>query len=493
MVSFKSPTTGIVTTVPLASIKPGSIKVKKQPKKTLIVFTPLDYKHYQSYNSMYSVYFVINSNILFEIPIFDPKSNLESYPIEHNQVLFIPTDKFFGYLYDYDFDTRTDGIGYYHKDYNIFKTNDDDKKDAEDNYNLIKGQLDSITAKIENTYAEYNKKKADLQSVSIVKKTAEDAINEAKKRGVVPPLALNQNLDAATKSFNDRNALFVAIQTTINTDNAEKQRLEIALVAAGNVVDNIKTRIKQTQYKTITVSKQFIFLVNKKYLKTQANTEYILIDYKSKYKINPFIDKNITNFNYNIYDIYIKYPDSCKIFFHEYDGVNASGSIGLERVFGKKIEPVIKIEKIEFVPETQNTVDVAAIIGKLKSQIQPSIKDYQIAEDKYDRFVRAGADLRDASSSFSKAVYKTASIYTKLVDFDNSDFKQTMSYLDDEDKLYEKIYTFFKNKCIPRLNKYNLFITFHYIAYTFKNTRHINYITQIIIIKRHPINQYFTV
>ena len=59
--------------------------------------------------------------------------------------------------------------------------------------------------------------------------------------------------------------------------------------------------------------------------------------------------------------------------------------------------------------------------------------------------MRAGADLRDASSSFSKAVYKTASIYTKLVDFDNSDFKQTMSYLDDEDKLYEKIYTFSNN------------------------------------------------
>ena len=425
MISFKNPTSGKVTTVPLTSIKPGALKVKKQPKKTLIVFTPLDYKHYLSYKSMYSVYFVINSNILFEIPIFYASSDLKAYPIEYTPVAFIPTDKFFGYLTDYDFDTRTDGPGYYHTDYNNFKKNDTDKKDAGDNYNLIKGQIDSISDKIQKTYDIYNKKKADLQRASIAKKTAEN--NARPVGGVVDPV-LQKKLVDATKLFNDTNNELTIIQNTITTDNADKQRLETDLVAAAKVVDNIAIQIKQQQKKAATVSKQLIFLVNKKYLKTQANAEYILIDYKSKYKINPFIDKNITNFNYNIYDIYKKYPDFCKIFFHEYNREKSALSIG------ENIEPLIRIEKIEFIPEIQNNVD-AGLIVKLKGQIQPAIKDYKDAYKRYN-VVAPAIRGQDALSNFIKALDKTTSIYTKLVDFDNSDFKQTIGYLDDEDKLY---------------------------------------------------------
>ena len=45
---------------------------------------------------------------------------------------------------------------------------------------------------------------------------------------------------------------------------AEKQKLEKALVKAAKVVDNIAIQIKQQQKKAATVSKQLIFLVNKK-------------------------------------------------------------------------------------------------------------------------------------------------------------------------------------------------------------------------------------
>ena len=85
---------------------------------------------------MYSIFSLINSNILIEISDIEPfmgDIHNKFVSISYDPVEFIETDKFLGYLSDYEFDTIFDAntnqskTGYYHKDYNKVQTNAQEK------------------------------------------------------------------------------------------------------------------------------------------------------------------------------------------------------------------------------------------------------------------------------------------------------------------------------------------------------------------------------
>jgi hypothetical protein len=300
-----------------------NVIVRKKKQEPLIVFTPYDFRNYHSFKNMYSMFLLINSNILIEISDIEPfmgDIHNKFVSISYNPVEFIETDKFLGYLSDYEFDTIFDAnanqskTGYYHKDYNKVQTT------AQENFGAL--QMPSNVQKIKKT-----------------------------------------------------------------------------------------------------VKRQQIFLVNKKYLQDKT-TGYIVIDYTKKYKINPFINKNITNFDKNIYDLYKAYPGSCKVFFYDDSGI-----------FVEYLD-VIRVDQIELVLETDTTRINSVIIKNLIAKLPGALHEYSVALIKFESFQR---EIIIAFPIFMKSVDKVTSIYKKLVEFEG-DFDETNKYLQQSSLFYTSVY-----------------------------------------------------
>ena len=430
------------TAFPKSSIN-NFVMVQKKQKKQIIVFTPFDYKHFQSYKSMYSVYCLINSNILIEITDFDPKSDSDAYPITYKPVAFIPTDKFFGYLPDYKFDTRNDESGYYYKDYTHIGTIAEAKLTATNKSEEKKQEVTDAAENVRVNYNNYYSLKKELQEAVDVKNEADNKYRLTEYNlGTLP----------VTATVSDRNSLTTlqteARETKNNADNDivrlnqeisdAKVAIQTAINNKKNIEDNIVNLTSPDEIDDIniskTVSRQLIFLVNKKYLQQKNSTEYIVIDYKSKYKINPFINKNITNFDYNIYELYKAYPDSCKIFFHNYN--YQSSFTGKQH----KDDTVIRIEKIELVSKTETVLD-DVIIKNLAKKLTSELTDFQ-NNFQNPRVIIGPLNVEEEQKRRKKLIEKTnkiTSIYSKLVDFE-SDFTKYNDYLKDEDKFYEQVY-----------------------------------------------------
>ena len=227
------------TAFPKSSIN-NFVMVQKKQKKQIIVFTPFDYKHFQSYKSMYSAYCLINSNILFEISNFDPQSDSDTYTIVYKPVAFIPTDKFFGYLLpDYEFDTRNDESGYYYKDYTHIGNIAEAKLTSTNKYEEQKQAVTDAAENVRFNYNNYYSLKKELQEAVDVKNEADNKYRSAEYNlGTLPV--------AATVS--DRNSLTIlqteAREAKNNADNdivRLNQEIADAKVAIQTAINNKKS------------------------------------------------------------------------------------------------------------------------------------------------------------------------------------------------------------------------------------------------------------
>lgn len=412
---------------------------KKQTSRTLTVFTPFDYNHYQSYKSMYSIYILINSNILFEIPNFDSKEDLDTFTVQYKPVAFIQTDKFLGYLPDYEFDTRNNVTGYYYKDYDYITDVTKAKASAEAKYKAKQLAVTQAAQDVRDKYNKYYDLKKELQTAISNLTKADNKYRDAQYDfESLPPGTNHQErerlnrLQAQAKQEQDdaKNNFDTVKQELDDAKNDIQASIQDKKNVEGDLINSVS--LDEINIKNITkkVSRNHIFLVNKKYLKQNTTTEYIVIDYKSKYKINPFIDKNITNFDSNMYELYKKHPESCKIFFQNY--------IYPTSFIGKNLVDYIPIRiiNIELVSKTEKSIN-SVVIKNLEAKLPDSLAEYPTVFFKYN--VEPALRSQDAGKNYTVLLDKVTSIYTKLIEFEG-DFKKSIKYWDDEDKFYKKVY-----------------------------------------------------
>ena len=421
----------------------NSVILQKIQKKTLTAFTPFDYNHYQSYKGMYSVYLLVNSNILFELTRITPTKSLDTYDVEYKPVLFIPTDKFLGYIPEYDYNTKDEITGYYYKDSDYIKGVTKTKTTAESKYEEKKEELTQAVEDVRSKYKNYYDLKKQLQIATDELTKADDKYRDAEYNLTTLPVTepveertlLTKLESEAKQEQDDAKSLFDRLteevddaKGTIQEFLQEKKDLEdtIANMLSPDEIDDVKSISKS-------VNKQLIFLVNKTYLKQKPTTEYIVIDYKSKYKLNPFVDKNITNFDYNIYQLYKAYPESCKIFFHNYNLPK-----DLPEKLLKQADAVTRIEKIKLVLKNEQLLDNNIVIKNLEKPLKNLLTEYNSAYSILNSGVRSNAVLEKLFETSNKIT----TIYTKLVDFE-IDFDKSIKYLEDEDRIYKQVYTVF--------------------------------------------------
>jgi hypothetical protein len=280
--------------------------------KQEVLFIPFDYDHYKSFIDMYDVYVIKNSNILFKVKqVSKPNTSANTviqsisdkykevfngatpkslqYNVTQEHVEFIPTEQFYGFLDDYYYYDVGETRGYYFKNYN---------------QRVFWGVKNPILKQL-------NKRENDLLEQI---KIHDDIIKGLQKS--YAKYAYNKTLNAAN---------LADIKTNIADETNKKTAEELNLQRNKTEKDNFDAEITRLGYNNpLVVSKDQLFLVDKEYLKNSKITNYLLIKYgDTNYKINPFIDQNIANLNYDVFEKYVAQDvaqhEFIKVFYYDYN------------------------------------------------------------------------------------------------------------------------------------------------------------------------------